>query len=347
MALVKFLSNGTDDASLSGWRRQLPDSLASINGSKFTFDPHCRDYDWLVVYDRFPSVSGERFSMWREELACPAENTLFITVEPSSIKFYEPGFLRQFGHILTGHEPWSIDQPGIIRSQPGLKWFYGDGGSVVKSLDTMLAESRPEKTRSIATVCSDKQQTHTLHQARYTFTQLLKKQIPELEIYGHGVRPMPDKAESVDPYRYHLAIENHRCDHHWTEKVSDAFLGWALPIYYGCTNLGEYFPEDSFVEIDITDFDASLETIQKTISAGEYERRLDAVSDARSLILTKYNLFAVIAGIVSGKDRPEPNHPPGGMILSRHALRAASIGNRLGYAYQKIRRKLQSSPRPS
>jgi hypothetical protein len=339
MKRIKFLCDGIQSSALAGWRRQLPDAAPVLGGCEFVFDAHDRDYDWLAVYDRFPSVAGERFSLWREELACPAENTVFITVEPSSIKSYERAFLRQFGHVLTGHEPWSIDQPGVIRSQPGLKWFYGDGGASVKTLDEMLAEAPPEKSLDFSTVCSSKRQKHTLHRKRYDFTQRLKEEFPAMEIFGHGVRPMKDKAEALDPYRYHLAIENHRCAHHWTEKVSDAFLGWALPFYYGCTNLGEYFPEDSFIEIDLDDFDGSVSVIRAAIANREYEKRLEAIAEARRRVLTQYNLFAVLAGLAAGSCRPGPNHPASGVILSRHALRRSSPVHALSYALQSVRRK--------
>lgn len=347
MTRVKFLSNSTQQASVAAWRRQLPDGAPVWGDCEFIFDPHAREYDWLAVYDRFPSVSGERFSMWCEQLACPPENTVFITVEPSSIKSYEPAFLNQFGHILTGHEAWSIDHPGTIRSQPALKWFYGNGGDTLKLFDAMIAEKPPHKTREISTVCSSKRQKHTLHRKRYDFTHKIHTAMPQLDVFGHGVRPMRDKAEALDPYRYHIAIENHRCEHHWTEKVSDAFLGWTLPFYYGCTNLKDYFPEESFIEIDIEDVNGALSMIRNAISGGEYEKRLAAITEARNLVLNRYNLFAVLADIVGGESRVQPHHPQSRIIQSRHALRKSSFRNTLSSTIQHLRRLCrQKNERP-
>jgi|LakMenEpi03Aug12_release.lakeMendotaPanAssembly.Ray.scaffolds.fasta_scaffold15956_9 hypothetical protein len=343
MIRIKFLSNSVNPASTSAWRRQLPDTAPTWGKCEFVFDPMARHYDWLVVYDRFPSVAGERFSMWREELACPPENTLFITVEPSSIKSYEPTFLAQFGYVLTGHEPWSIDgHPAIIRSQPALRWFYGCGGERLKTLDHLRAESPLTKAQSISTVCSTKKQNHTLHRKRHEFTKKLKKAIPHLNIYGRGVKPIRDKAEAIDSYRYHIAIENHRCDHHWTEKISDAFLGWSLPLYYGCTNLRDYFPEESFIEIDINDFDDTVGLIQNLLLSDEYEKRLPAILKARDLVLNKYNLFAVVARLAEEGGALEPNHSGLNAIYSRHALRKASIKQMISYGIQSIHRQLRA-----
>lgn len=343
MKRIKFLSNSTQPMSLAAWRRQLPDVAPIWGDCEFIFDPMARDYDWLVVYDRFPSVSSERFSMWSEALACPPENTLFITVEPSSIKSYEPAFLKQFGHVLTGHEPWSIDHPGTIRSQPALKWFYGNGGDKMKSLDEMIAEKAPLKTRTISTVCSSKRQRHTLHRKRYDFTRKIHAAMPDLDVFGHGVRPMRDKAEALDPYRYHIAIENHRCDHHWTEKIADAFLGWTLPFYYGCTNLQDYFPVDSFIEIDIDDVKGTLATIQRVITGGEYEKRLPAIAESRNLVMKRYNMFAVLADIADGEKTLALHKPQGRVIHSRHALRESSLKNTLSSTLQILRRKWRRS----
>ncbi len=160
-----------------------------------------------------------------------------------------------------------------------------------------------------------------------------------MDVFGHGVRPMKDKAEALDPYRDHLAIENHRCPHHWTEEISDAFLGWTLPFYYGCTNLGDYFPAGSFVEIDIDDFDATVATIRETISAHTDEVRIDLVAEARRLVLERDNLFAVIARIANGEGRPTQNDPKSIELLSRHALRKSSPILAASYGLQSLKRK--------
>ncbi|MEZ6050382.1 MAG: hypothetical protein R3C02_03185 [Planctomycetaceae bacterium] len=46
---------------------------------------------------------------------------------------------------------------------------------------------------------------------------------------------------NVSDYRYHVAVENHIAEHHWTEKLADAFLGATLPFYFGCPNASDYF----------------------------------------------------------------------------------------------------------
>lgn len=338
MKQVKFLSSDNLGSPATRWRRQLPDNAPVIGSCEFIFDPYCRQYDWLVVYDRFPREAGKRISLWKEVLACEPQNTLFITVEPSSIGHYEDFFLRQFGYVLTSHETWSINQPGVLRSQPGLRWFYGDG-QTLRTIDEMRLQSAPEKPYLLSTVCSSKQHRHTLHNKRFQFTQRLKSDLPLLDIYGRGQRPIQNKADALDPYQYHLVIENHSCKHHWTEKIADAFLGWTFPFYYGCTNLEDYFPAGSYLEIDINNYRESLANIRDAINKNIYNERRESIEQARLLVLNKYNLFSVITALIEDDSRPSPNDPKSNIILSRHALRQSSPISALRQGVSKIRHR--------
>ncbi len=341
---VKLISKARPGENHSNWLDRFPGRAPVWGRCRFVFDETSRDYDWLVVYDDLPGGKGERFTLGEEHLACPAHQTLLITTEPSTIKVYGSRYTNQFGHVLTSQEPWVIRHPGAIYSQPALIWYYGGTGHGLShdhrgTYDSIARFVPSDKRREISTVCSAKQQSHTLHRDRYAFTQKLKANLPELEVFGHGVRYLEDKADALDTYRHHVAIENHVCTHHWTEKLADCFLGATLPIYHGCPNYADYFPEESVVPINIHDFEGSLETIRRTIRDGEYTKRLPAILEARRLVLEKYSLFPVIAGIVElhHGHPPPPGLETGDRILSRHALRRRHPVGSLFDGIEKIR----------
>lgn len=304
--VVKFVAKGPQRQNHNVWLRQFPGAAGNWGACKFVFDPDTRQYDWLVVYDDLPCQGTERYSTRHEHLACPRENTLLITTEPATVKTYSTRFLAQFGHVLTSQEAEFIHHPNAIFSQTGLHWFYGIGQNNYITYDQMKAAAPPLKSRLISTVCSSKQQKHTLHNLRYQFTQKLKSALPELDHFGHGIQRIDDKAEVLDPYRYHVAIENHICLHHWTEKLADPFLGYCLPFYCGCPNVEEYFPKESLIAIDIYDFGKSLDIIQSAIAGDEFEKRLPAIIEARRLVLDEYNLFAVLAKTIESKHLSRP-----------------------------------------
>lgn len=327
---VKFLSKAASLNPTAFLPRYLPNGERQLGGIEWIFQQDCSKYDWLVVYDDLPLATGGGNSQWEEKLACPRENTLFITAEPSTIKVYGKAFLAQFGHVLTSQESWAIPHPNPIFAQCGLLWFYG------KSHQQASADFPTQKSLNFSTVCSSKQQSHTLHSLRHEFTRRLKNEIPELEVFGHGHRFVQSKVEALDPFRYHLAIENHYATHHWTEKLADTFLGGCLPFYFGCPNVVDYFPEESLIPLDIRDFGESLEIIQKTMRDNAYGKRLSAIREARRLVLEEYALFPMLSHLIPGLHQSPKKPLAKETILSRHAWRKKHLIKALAYGLERL-----------
>jgi len=331
---VKLLTPGP----AAFWQHQFPGGEPVWGDCEFLFDRDVKDYDWVVVYDDVPPRPGESRDLACEEMGCPAAHSLLVTTEPSSIKTYGNAFVRQFGVVLTSQEPWALPHPHRVYAQPALHWFYGVGRSRFRPFDQIVAGPPGEKHRDVSMVFSPKAMRHTLHGSRHDFMMALMQRLPGLEVFGRGARPLDDKADALDAYRYHVAVENHLGPHHWTEKLADPFLGLCLPFYAGCPNVAEYFPPESYIPIDLDEPEAAAELIQGAIAGDEYRRRLPAIRKARELVLFEYNLFAVLAREIARR------HPAAGassrgrpVLRSRHALRKGSWKVRLGDLAGKVR----------
>ncbi|MFO0975584.1 MAG: glycosyltransferase family 10 [Planctomycetaceae bacterium] len=330
---VKMLAKGGANFPMDRVLGRFPNKDGVWGRCRFLYDLNERDYDWLVVYDDLTCLPSERTSTRIEELACSAKHTLLVTSEPSSVKIYAPSFTSQFETVLTSQEPWALQHRNAVYSQCGLVWFYScDYASVRDNLPL-------QKTGDLATVCSSKQQRHTLHHLRYSFTQRLREALPEMDVFGRGVRPIDDKREALDPYRYHLAIENHVCPHHWTEKLADSFLGLTVPFYYGCPNVFDYFPEGAVVPIDIRDFDGSVETIRKAIKDKHWEKNFAAVQEARRRVLEDYHLFAVVERMILERHDPARTDR-GALVRSRKAARNQNVFTFVSHGLQFVRTRL-------
>ena len=296
----------------------MPPRFAYSPRHVFVADADCRSYDWLVVYDEMPSPT--------EELACPREHTILATSEPVSVKGYSRAYTRQFGHLLTNRPPEAEGHPHYHLGRGYYKWF--NDRSYEENRDVAL----PPKTKSVSAVCSAKQMRHTRHFERFRLLSRLAESIPEMEWYGRGVRPFGKKHEVMDAYKYHVAVENHIAPHHWSEKLADAFLCECLPFYAGDPLLKEVFPEESFIPIPIGDPDEAARIIREAMAAGEYEKRRAAVLEAKRLILTKYNFWAQVIGVIEGSgpkgagivDEDSP------VVRSRKSLRWHSFGAAVG-----------------
>jgi hypothetical protein len=316
---------------------QLPEGNLVWGNCRFSFDPEDRDYDWLVVYEDLRTANKDGKRGFEETLPCPAAHTLLTTSEPSSIKHYGNAYTRQFGCVLTSQEAWALPHPDRIFSQAGLIWIYGVGANHATSFDQMVAHPPMDKTRDLSMVFSPKTMRHTLHKQRNDFMRRLMNIMPEMDVFGRGARPLDDKAEALDPYRYHVAIENYIGPHHWTEKLSDAFLGLTLPFYCGCTNAADYFPAESFIAIDMKDPDGAARIIRQAILDKEYEKRLPAIIEARRRVLFEHNLFAVLSREIEKRHRSVAQPGEHVVIYSRHALRKQSMTHGLLDMYGKAR----------
>lgn len=324
------------------WRHQFPHGEALWGGCEFVFDRAAAGYDWLLVYDDLPARAGEPKKTSREPLACPRAHTLLVTTEPASVKIYGDDYTRQFGAVLTSQPAWALPHPQRIFSQPALQWFYGVGSRDIVPFDAMLADPPDAKKHDAAMVYSPKAMRHTLHHQRARFMRELVRQMPELHAFGRETaRPLDDKADCLRDYRYHIAVENHVGAHHWTEKLADPFLGLSLPFYYGCPNAADYFPEDSFIRIDIRDPAGAIAIMRAAIASQEYEKRLPALIEARRRVMFEYNLFAVAAREIARLHAPGAAPELGAEILSRRAMRLSSPAVALRDAWGKLRGRLR------
>lgn len=98
-------------------------------------------------------------------------------------------------------------------------------------------------------------------------------------------------------YKYSICIENCSRKNYFSEKFTDAILCWTIPIYYGCPNISEYFPNDSYYSVDITKEDC-LEKIIEIINKPILQKNIEALIKARDLILNKYNIWPAIENII-------------------------------------------------
>lgn len=344
---VKFLARGLrkGDTPIQ-YRRMLPDDTPLWGNCRYIFDIDETEYDWLVVYHDIPDQNSLIIEQPRH---CPRENTILITLEPSSVTVYGRDYVKQFGTVITFQEPWALPHPNVRRKAPGLMWYYGFSfdNNTARSYGELLAE-QPHKTKTLSMMCSSREGRVTLHSLRRIFSKKLKEDIPELDIFGHGLKRVDDKADALQPYEYHVVVENHVAPHHLTEKLPDAFLGYTLPFYHGAPNAQDYYPKESFITIDIHDYEKSRDIIRGTIANREYKDRLPYVREARRRVLEENNLFSLIDQEISSSPATDQSKTPHtvGKIRNRRTLRIKNpiigVKSLSEKVYVKTRHRLNS-----
>lgn len=242
--------------------------------------------------------------------SCILGNTMFISAEPPDIRNYGRDFLNQFRWVLTCHD---IRHPGLIRAPQFQPWHVGvdcdNQFQTNLNYDSLCSLDWPRKTNLISAVISDKTTTAG-HRQRLRFIQMLKECLgDDLHVFGRGHQPIGDKWKAVESYRFHLAMENTSLDHYITEKIGDAFLGYAFPFYAGAPNVGDYFPPKSFQAIDLSDPATAVEVVCGGIELGLDEERRSEIESARNVVLNETNLFPAIVKLLRQKMVTGPRQP--------------------------------------
>jgi hypothetical protein len=318
--------------------RQTPGGLGRWKGDDFFLnDPGIERPDMWVVLD----------DVAEEERARPLlGRTVLITFEPPRTRDYQPGFLAQFDLVVTCHR--GLRHPNVRNEYQGLPWHIGlhkgvDGNDRAAfrstiDYDGLLEMSVPEKSKPISVICSTSSRLPG-HRARRAFVQRLRAKLGDrVDVYGRGERPIPDKRDAIVPYRYHIALENSRVHDYWTEKLSDAYLGWAFPIYWGCPNIGEYFPDSSLVVIDLDAPDMAIETIASVMNQQLSPQQVAGLAAARDLVLDRYNTFDVVHRACASL---APAEPVERVIRPQRSFRPSSINRNARRAIRKIASRLR------
>lgn len=276
------------------------------NTGKCLFTSEYRSWlscDWLVVTDT-------PHSCFYTDI--PKERRILFIVEPPEVRNYISAkyYIEQFGFIVSQYDIPSYTGKVII-SSPCLGWTAGSSG-VMNSLNKALAYTLPEKTKALSIITSLKQKT-TYQKRRIKFLREAQKEfVGVLDCYGRDFNPIDDKLKAIAPYKYHLVIENSRLPNYWTEKLIDAWAGWALPVYCGAPNILEHIPDKNGIEIiDVDNIPSALKKIHELIDDDVYSSRLEAIKICREWALKSSNRYVLASKIVeqSGSTTPKLKTP--------------------------------------
>lgn len=231
-----------------------------------------------------------------ESNRCHRNDTLLITAEPPSIRTYRNRYTSQFGCVRTSHN--SILHPRAIKAHEAQPWHYGmypcKAHAQVLDYDSLAQIRPPVKSKLLSVIASNKVTTED-HRQRLQFVEHLRAAFgDQVDVFGRGVRDVPDKADAIWDYRYHVVLENDHSPHYMSEKLPDGFLGWSFPFYSGGEYADRVFPKGSFARVDIYDPVKSIDIIRKHLSANDFQSKLPLIEQSRLMVLDELNLFAVL-----------------------------------------------------
>ena len=275
--------------------RQTPAGLGVWKGHTFVGnDPDVQQCDmWVVLDDILDDVQLASVRLgW----------AILITLEPPQTREYQPGFLEQFDLVVTCHR--NLPHSNVRVEYQGQVWHIGmhkgadandrSAFHAILGYDELLRMPPPPKTAKLSVLCSASTRLPG-HRARREFVDRLQSKLGDrIDVFGRGIRPVADKADAILPYRYHVALENTQLGDYWTEKLSDSYLGWSFPIYWGAPNIGDYLPKESLLAIEIEHPEQAIAEIERIMDEELTRERMAGLAAARSLVLDRYNMFDVV-----------------------------------------------------
>ena len=269
------------------WMRQTEDGRGGMPGCRFLLNQEGADTQWIVVFDEPPAQSTTRV---------PKERRVLFITEPPEVKPYPASYLRQFGVVISPFAIRNIPQETVLLENPCLNWHYGvdvdSCSSELANLDAFCSMSIPVKTRMLSSICSTKTFTAAQHK-RIAFVEKLQARFGErVDLFGRGRNPICDKKTAIAPYKYHLVLENNYTDNFWTEKFSDALLGYAYPIYLGAPNIAAACPPGAMLILNPGNDEANLDAIERLLQEDPWEQSLPALKACRQWVLETTNVFS-------------------------------------------------------
>jgi len=298
--------------------RQTPGSKGAWDGIQFTLDP-VKTCDFFIMFNNRMTEDTV--------VSCHPENVWALMQEP-----FEKGLTDwmvekhdEYRLVLT-HVPPDHSRRYRV-SHPAIPWH------VNRTYDELSGMTIPEKSKDLSWVVGNARDLPG-HLKRWSFLDAMQNQNTlKIDLFGRAVHPIEDKFDGLAPYRYSLAVENSVGPDYWTEKIADCFLTWTVPFYYGCSNLEDYFPAESFIRIDIDPVEKGIQTIREVMEGDRWERRIPALTKARRLVLERYQIFPHLAGYI--KSHPPPDSDKQTIRIPAYRRGLKSGYHRIGYKLRK------------
>lgn len=274
------------------------DGRGAMRGGRIRFvcrPQDAKDAEWLYVtesaYDRVATY-------------VPRQRRVLFVMEPPEVAGHKLSYLEQFGIVVS-----PFDAPGykgtLIRSNPHLGWWAGSTRS--KTLSDVEG-FRCTKTRTMSMIASSKTMVPG-HRKRLSFMNAIKERFAgggEIDFFGRDTRPLDDKMDGIAPYRFHIVIENSNHPYYWTEKLTDAWIGWALPVYCGDPTILQQIPDpNGIVLIDIDDIEAASAKLRELLDRPDiYDERLPAIRRCREWAIKESDVKEMMCRIIesAGED---------------------------------------------
>jgi len=210
--------------------------------------------------------------------------------------------IKVFGFNKESYTPPESCTPTIAHT------FYGGRGPWVDKLEDWnyknLININPKKSKTISSILTNNinaqefSNKFSLYKCRYNLAKYLISNASFIDYYGGwGLKTSEYKKSTVENYMFNISIENEFSPNWISEKFYDPILYNTIPIYYGCPNIKEYYPEKGYILLeDPFDTQRTLKQIKNIQSNAKdiYKEMLPNLLKIKQKYFNQYNLLKKI-----------------------------------------------------
>jgi hypothetical protein len=202
--------------------------------------------------------------------SCKEKIKILLILECPSInpdiykKITQPKYYSKFDYILTHSKVLQeINREKFVPYIFGGCWIYENDRKIYN------------KSKDVSIIASLKRETEG-HKLRHEAIEKYGSSIDG--VYGNGYKFVQNKIEALADYRYSIVIENDNTSGGgWaTEKIIDCFMTGTIPIYWGTSDIGDYFNRLGIIQFSNID---ELGLALNIATPEFYESRLDSIQD--------------------------------------------------------------------
>ena len=163
-------------------------------------------------------------------------------------------YIEEFDMIFTHHGD-------IVKMHEKIKWI---------PLSQIWIENPKiyDKSKTVSMISSNKILCQQ-HLVRLNWANKLKS---SLDLFGHGINPIDKKEQALCDYMFSMVIENSLYPSSFSEKILDCFATGTIPVYLGCSDIGDFFNTDGIIFLNDS-FDINFLTPEL------YYSKIEAVQD--------------------------------------------------------------------
>ena len=263
---------------------------------------HLEEDNWTVnTFDMFKNISDidivffERldFILLRQFIINnPNAKRIYVPWEPEVVsKSHSIKKLKKISEYFDFVLTWNDD---LVDNVKFLKINYAHHLSLSYSHFPNLEEFR--KRKFLVQVSSNLKSSHPkeLYSLRKQLNHYAEKKFgDDYSYYGSKWKTKnkaykgiaEDKTETISQYRFSFCLENMRnVNGYITEKIFDCFIAGVVPIYYGASNITEYIPKSTF--IDLNEFQNPQELFDYLHSI-DFDSWIDYLNEAKQFLISE------------------------------------------------------------